>query len=362
MVRIGAQRALILCSASIGSSAWLKTVRAGLGSRCAAVVAGAQAHTPIETLNACVEAVRCSSADCLVMVGGGSVQDTAKLTALMLAEGEDLERHRVRWTSDRRLEIPTLAAQKMPLIAVPTTLAAAEVVGAATYVSGDKRYVIVDPALLPRVVLYDPDIAVRTPVQIFLGTGINAVAHCVEAICSIRAQPFSEALALKALSMLVESLGRCALDPASRDAREQAQLAAGMSGIAYATTWLGIAHSLCQALGARLRAPQGALHAVMLPHAMRFNAPATSRYENELVAAILRGMPSLADEAAQDSASLMGAFIARLGLAQTLRKIDVPATSLKAIADDAFTIWHTFFNPRKVESPRQLVEILQAAW
>jgi maleylacetate reductase len=360
--RLGAKRALIVCSRSVGASAWFTQLHDGLASHCAGTFSEARAHTPIETLAACVDAFRRSSADCMIMIGGGSVQDTAKLAALILAEGDDLERCRVRWTSDRRLSIPALAAPKIPLIAVPTTLAAAEVVGAATYVDADKRYVVVDRGLLPRTVVYDPSIAVCTPLALFLGTGINAVAHCIEAICSVRAQPFSEALALGALTRLVSALSGCAANPGSLHFREQAQVAAGMSGIAYATTWLGIAHSLCQALGARLRAPQGALHAVMLPHAMAFNAPATRARERDMVDAIARGMPHGTVRASMNSASLTAEFIRGLGLSTSLRELGIPRDILPAVAEDAFSIWHTFFNPRKVEGPQQLLEILEAAW
>ena len=362
MDRIGAERALLVCGKTVGASAWLAGLREGLQSRCVGIFAQAQAHTPIETLQACVAAVRSCAADCLIMVGGGSVQDTAKLTALILAEGDDLARCRVQWTSDRQLSIPSLREKKIPLIALPTTLSAAEVVGAATYVTGDKRYVVVDPALLPRAVMYDARLAAHTPLDLFLGTGINAIAHCIEAICSVRAQPFSDALALKALTILVKSLSDCAKNSQSLDAREQAQIGAAMSGIAYATTWLGIAHSLCQALGARFRTPQGALHAVMLPHAMRFNGPATQAHERDIVEAIGRGLTSPPGAGRSDSASLMADFIRSLGLPTNLRELGIPADMLRPVAEDSFLIWHTFFNPRKVGTADDLLQLLRAAW
>lgn len=361
--RLGVRRALLLAGRSLGGSEWLRAFRERLGSRCAGVFGAVEPHTPLETLRAAVSHARDSRADCLVMIGGGSVQDTGKLAALVLAEGEDLEAHRVRWTRDRRLIIPALAKEKLPLIAVPTTLSAAEVVGAATYVDGHKRFVIVDRALLPRVVMYDSKLAVTTPAMLFMGTGINAIAHCVEAVYSVRAQPFSDALAVGSLRLLIAGLAECAKAPESAAAREQALIGAAMSGIAYANTWLGVAHSLCQALGARYRVAQGLLHAVILPHAMRFNRPATEASQ-ERIRGVFRDSPAsraLAD-GADDTATLVARFIASLGLPARLRELEVPEAGLAQVAEDAFEIWHTYFNPRRVESPEELRQVLAAAW
>ncbi len=137
-----------------------------------------------------------------------------------------------------------------------------------------------------------------------------------------------------------------------------------MSGIAYSNTWLGIAHSLCQALGARYRVAQGLLHAVILPHAARFNLPATVDQQERLCSAILdaldKRMPandrvddvSIAPEGARDS----------LQLPQRLRDLGIPESGLGEVAEDAFSIWHTFFNPRRVNSSDELRDVLRAAW
>ena len=362
MARIGVSRGLVMCSRTVAASPWFEALRSRLGVRCAAVFGEVTPHTPVEMLRRAVATARTHSADCIVMVGGGSVQDAGKLVALILAEGEDLEAFKVHWTNDRRLAIPTLVQPKIPLIAVPTTLSAAEVVGAAAYVDVDKRFVIVDRGILPRVVMYDPQVAVTTPLDLFLGTGINAIAHCVEAICSVRAQPFSEALAVAALRALIESLGACATAPADVSARERAQIGAAMSGIAYTNTWLGIAHSLVQALGARYRFAQGSLHAVILPHAMRFNEPATRGRQELMCKAIAVGLGRRPDVAGDSAAALMERFRDSLHLPRQLRQLGIPESELGLVAEDAFLVWHTYFNPRRVESPAELREVLAGAW
>lgn len=363
MARIGARRALLLCSRSVSASPWFKALLSLIGDSCGGVFGEVAPHTPVETLRRALSLARSQAADCVVMVGGGSVVDTGKLVALALAEGEDLEACKVRWTAERGLSIPLLTRPKIPLIAVPTTLSAAEVVGAATYVNGDKRFVIVDRGLLPRVVMYDPIVAATTPLQLFLGTGMNAIAHCVEAIYSVRAQPFSEALAVGGLRALVGGLAACSAAPADTAARQKAQIGAALSGIAYTNTWLGIAHSLVQALGARYRMAQGLLHAVVLPHAMRFNLPATRAAQELMCRAIAEGLGMHIGEARlDDAAAMVERFRDSIGLPRRLRELGVPESELGMVAEDTFLIWHTYFNPRRVESPAELHDVLAAAW
>jgi alcohol dehydrogenase class IV len=360
---VGAGRALVLCSKSVRASPWFHALVDGLGDNCAGVFGEVDAHTPVETLRRATAMARPKAVDCIVMVGGGSVVDTGKLVALTLAEGEDLERCRVRWTADRTLSIPVLTRPKVPLIAIPTTLSAAEVVGAATYVDGNSRFVIVDRGILPRLVMYDSRIAATTPLQLFLGTGMNAIAHCVEAIYSVRAQPFSEALAVGGLRALVEGLAGCAAAPGDIAARERAQIGAALSGIAYTNTWLGIAHSLVQALGARYRVAQGLLHAVILPHAMTFNLSSTRDCQELMGRAIVDGAGALLRGAPLDDAgALIERFRDSIGLPRRLRDLGIPEAELDAVAEDTFLIWHTFFNPRRVERSAELREVLAAAW
>lgn len=360
--KIGAERSLVVCGRRVAQSGWLQSLRKDLGAKCAGVFGRVEPHTPIEGLREGAAEARRVSADCFVAIGGGSVQDAAKLIALMLAEGEDIDKYRIRWV-DRELHIPNPGKPKLPVIGIPTTLSAAEILGAAAYVSGDKRYVIVDPAICPRAVLYDPELAVTTPVDIFLGTGMNAIAHCVESFYSRKAQPISAALGLGALRLLMESLGTCVKDPQDLQAREQALVGACMSGLSYSNTWNGIAHSLSQALGARYRVSHGFVNAIVLPHAMRFNFPATKEKQH-MIARAMADVPPFrgSSSGSVDASEMMARFNAHLGLPPRLRDLGVPNSELSVVAEEAFEVWHTYFNPRRVNSPEELLGVLQEAW
>lgn len=362
--RLNARRAFIVCGRSIGASAAFKSLRKRLGTRCVDVFAEVVPHTPRDNLATAITAARSANPDCIVTLGGGSVHDAGKLVTLALAEGEDLDAFRVRWTDRRELFIPVPRQQKIPLIAIPTTLSAAEVVGAAAYVDGDARYVIVDSGLLPKTVICDPTFAASTPRDVFVATGTNAIAHCVEAICSIRSQPISDGLAIGALRTLAKALLDYVENAGDLRAVQQAQIGACMSGLAYTNTWLGIAHALCQALGARYRSAQGSLHAVILPHAMRFNFPATQD-QQQLVSWSLESAVGqrLSSPRPSDPGAVMEQFFrSSLRLQNRLRDLAIPRAELDLVAQDAFVVWHTRFNPRKVESPQELRRILEEAW
>lgn len=359
MRKLRAQRALILCGQRAGQTPEMRKLRETMGAR-VLVHDRIASHTPIETLEEALPIARKFSPDCIVTVGGGSVQDAGKLVALMLAEGVQLESFRVQWTDSRELEIPTLEKQKLPIIAAPCTLSAAEVIGAATFVTESNRYVIVDPGIAPAVVLYDPYLAASTPMDIFLGTGVNAVAHCIEAAYSRRKNPISEALAVGALRLLVTSLPDLRRDPKNTESRKRAQIGAYMSGLAYSNAWLGVAHSLCQALGARYRVQQGLLHAIVLPHALRFNSPAVMA-EFKMLNAAIDGLIE-DNDGSSDFVDTIFAFVERLKLPRRLRDLGVPQNEIPAVARDTFLIWHTHFNPRRVNSPDELEAVLDAAW
>lgn len=137
----------------------------------------------------------------------------------------------------------------------------------------------------------------------------------------------------------MESLALCAEQPNNEAPRQRALIGASMSGLAYSNTWLGIAHSLCQALGARYRVAQGLLHAVILPHAMRFNLPATESKQRLTVSAMpdvvrLRSPASMSD----DASGLMERFGAYLKLPRRLRDLGIPESGLNAVAEDSFAV------------------------
>jgi len=159
--------------------------------------------------------------DCLVSLGGSSVIDLTKGVALVLAEGEDLEHCHVRFSPSNGMQAPNLPHQKLPHIALPTTLSGSEftnVLGITDESKGVKN-LYMDYKLTPKWVLLDPELTCSTPSVLWAGTGMKVFADCLEELCSPRANPFTDALALEALNILYNQLPLSVATPEEKDAR-----------------------------------------------------------------------------------------------------------------------------------------------
>ena len=201
-----------------------------LGGRCAAIFDAMPQHTPREAVIAATGQARAARADVIVTVGGGSITDGAKAVQLCLANdvrdvaGMDAVRA-VKGAP------PPMKAPDVRQISVPTTIAGGEfsaiagVTNTATHVKEMLRHELV----MPRAVILDPAITVHTPLWLFLSTGIRAVDHCVEALCSLEAHPYADAQAQKGLSMLAQGLPRVKADPGDLEARMDCQFGTGLS-------------------------------------------------------------------------------------------------------------------------------------
>lgn len=263
-----------------------------------------------------------------------------------------------RPTAPKRLRVP------VPIIAVPTTLSAAEMLGAASFVdpATSRKISLDDAALVPRAVILDPVVSRTTPREQFLASGLNALDHCVEALYTRFHQPIADGLALQAARLLSRGLAGCADDPEDLEARLLAHLGAASSGLAYGSTQVAITHAMCGALGARLRVSHALANGVMLPHGMRFNlacaADAIARF-GEACGADGRGSVVGRAEAA---VAWVEEFRARLGLPARLRDIGVRRDVLPVVAEDAFRHRQTYYNPRPVRDADEIVALLEAAW
>ena len=215
MDRLGAQRAFLMVSGTLRRETDdVEKISRALGGRCAAIFDAMPAHTPREAVIAAAEQARKANADLIVTIGGGSITDGAKAVQLCLAN--DI-RSVAAMDGIRAVKgaAPPMTAPKVRQISVPTTIAGGEfsanagVTNTATKVKESVRH----PLAIPRAVILDPAITLHTPDWLFLSTGIRAVDHCVEGLCSNEAHPYADAQLLKGLSMLAQGLPRVKADP-----------------------------------------------------------------------------------------------------------------------------------------------------
>ena len=210
------------------------------------------------------------------------------------------------------------------------------------------------PRIVPAAVVLDPAVTVHTPEWLFLSTGIRAVDHCVEGICSKEAHPYADAQALRGLSLLADGLARVKADPSDLQARLDCQVGAWLSmGPLSTGVPMGASHGIGYVLGAAFGIPHGHTSCVMLPSVMRWNKP-----ENEdrqaLVAAAM-GRPG------EDAADLLAALITGLGMPGSLSAVDVGPDRFGTVAEQAMATPWVPRNPRPSEGPAQVREILQLA-
>jgi alcohol dehydrogenase class IV len=213
-------------------------------------------HTPRETVIALAQQVRAAQADLIVSIGGGTVIDTVKVALVALAEGldniEQLDNWHMRVAADGSRVVPQPRTPPCRQIAVPTTLSGAEFsdLGGCTDARHGTKQGYTGAFIGAASVILDPRITVHTPDKLWLSTGIRAVDHAVEALCSVNAQPLIDATSVRALALLGRSLTRYASAPADLDARLDGQLGAWLAATSIRRTEYGASHGLGHALGA----------------------------------------------------------------------------------------------------------------
>jgi maleylacetate reductase len=339
----------------------IETVRRVLGNRLAGMSAKIGSHTPRIDVVAAANEARAAKADLIVTVGGGSVTDAAKMVGLCLGNDvtapADLDRLRAIVTPDGKTERPPVKPPTIRSIDVPTTLSAGEFTAMAGCTDTERhvKESYAQPLMMPQAVILDPAVTIHTPEWLFLSTGIRAVDHAVEDICSINPTPFSDGMSLQALRLLAAGLPAVKADPADLDARLNCQLGAWMSimGSQNGVT-KGASHGIGHVLGGTADVPHGYTSCVMLPHVLRFNQPVNAARQKWVSEAL--GRP---DQSAGDAVM---ALIAGLGLPGTLRDVGVKAEQLDAIAAGSMHDRWVHTNPRKIDGPAAVRVLLEAAW
>jgi maleylacetate reductase len=196
---------------------------------------------------------------------------------------------------------------------------------------------------------------VHTPEWLFLSTGIRAVDHAVEDICSINGQPIAEGASYHALRLLGGGLPAVKADPANLEARLDCQIGAWMSMVGSQTgVSKGASHGIGHVLGGTAEVPHGYTSCVMLPHVLRFNHPVNAGKQARVSEAL--GRPD------EPAAELVAELISGLGLPTRLRDVGVKREQLDLIAEGSMHDRWVHTNPRKIDGPAVIRTLLDAAW
>jgi maleylacetate reductase len=359
--RIGARRVFIVASKTLSrATPIVSAIADALGERYAGLFDTCVAHSPWPSIIEAADSVRAARPDLILTVGGGTAIDTVKILQICLAHDvhrpEELGALHASIGADGKRFVPEIKPSPVRQVAVPTTLSGAEFsnLGGGTDPRKRLKHSFIGADIGPRSVILDPAATLYTPEWLWLSTGVRGVDHAVEALCSVDAHPYCDGLALHALRLFAEQLPRTRSAPQDLPARLACQQASWLAASTIARVNYGASHGIGHALGAAAGVPHGHTSCVMLPHVMRYNAPATGA-KQKLIAEAL-GRPGML------GADAVAELIAALGQPVTLRAAGVKREQLAEIAKASMSNAWVRANPQPIRSPEDVMRLLEAAW
>lgn len=358
---VAAKRVLVLSNPSLArEKQLLGSIVDALGTRCAGVLTDVRAHSPSGPVHAAVRMALEKAVDLFVAVGGGSVIDSAKVASICylydVATIGELKAALPYGLVDPS-RIPAGPAARARVVAVPTTLSAAEFSWSAgcTDEATGVKLPFAHPLMVPLAAVLDPRATLPTPDDLFLSTGIRSVDHAAERLASPLSTAYCDATATQALSLLSTSLRRVRAQREDLQARLDAQTGTWMSILGEESgVPVGVSHAIGRVLGVFARMPHGYTSCVLLPAAMQWNSIENAERQNRVAAAL--GRPELS------AAEAIAALIGHLGLPGRLRDVGVTREMFAPVAKQVFDGGGTRNNPRPVRSPEDILEIMELAW
>jgi maleylacetate reductase len=355
--RTGATRVFLMVSGTLNRKTdEIEKIRTALAGRVAGEFDAIPAHSPRSAVVAAANAAREANADLIATFGGGSITDAAKAVQLCLSNEvttpDGIDRLRVK--SDGGA--PTIIAPTVRQVSVPTTLSAGEfsAISGVMNETTKSKEMLRHPLIVPKAAILDPAVTVHTPEWLWLSTGIRAVDHCVEGLCSGFANPYGDAQAIKGLELLGRGLPRVKADSEDLDARLDCQIGAWLSMGPFASgVPMGASHGIGYILGAVHDVPHGYTSCVMLPDVMRWNR--SHNADRQALVSTALGQPG------KDAGDVLDEFISDLGLPRSLRAVGVSLDDLDNIAHRAMETSWIPRNPRPISGPEHVREILDTA-
>lgn len=350
------QRLLLCTIPRFQTSGLVARLELILGRRLVGSFAQVQPHVPQDQVEAALALAIERNIDAVIGLGGGSPIGMAKAVSLALEARRSGQPARAAFPTDQPL---------IPVIAIPTTYAGSEmtpIYGVTQIIDGIGRKVTVtDAKVTPKLTLYDPELTLALPPQMTASSGINALAHCIEAVYSITRNPLSSAAALQGTGYITQALPRAVAVGDDIEARTALLLGAYLAGLAISTAKIGLHHGLCHVLGGTAGVPHGIANSIMLPHVMRFNADATAP---ELAAAArAMGLSGQSEaELAEKAAQTVYKLINQIRLPQRLRDVGLAEAELPRLAQVALKSQAVQNNPKPITSAAQTEAVLRAAW
>jgi maleylacetate reductase len=318
--KLNCRRALILSTPQQKDAA--EEIAGSLGDVAVGNFCGATMHTPVEVTERALSVLLELNADCVVAFGGGSTVGLGK--ALALRTG-------------------------LPQIAVPTTYAGSEMTPILGQTEAGRKTTQRSREVLPEVVIYDVTLTMSLPIGLSVVSGLNSMAHAVEALYAEDRNPVHSLLAEEGIRALATALPELKKAPQDKEARSAALYGAWLSAICLGSVGMGLHHKLCHVLGGAFDLPHAETHAVVLPYAVAYNRPAEPEVMRRIAAAL--------GEA--DAVTGLAKLSAALGAPRSLRELGMPQDGIDRAADQA--VENPYWNPRPIQRAA-IRDLVARAW
>ncbi len=343
--RLGGRRVLVVSDPGVIAAGWADQAisclqEAGLDHR---LWHGLTPNPKDHEVQAGFEFYAGTDCDALVAVGGGSVIDSAKGIAVLSGNGGQI----LDYEGIDRVTRPI-----PPLVMVPTTAGTGSDVSQFAVITDTRRRLkatLISRALVPDISLVEPRVLTTMPADLTAATGLDALSHAIESYVSRGASHLTDLHALPAMRLIVEHLPRSLDAPDDLDAREAMAQASLSAGLAFTNAILGATHALSHQIGGALDLPHGLLNGILLPHVMRFNAPAAPERFVEVARALgvgVDGMPQ--HEAAEAACEQVRLLADKAGIPSGLSEIGLSAADLPLFAENTLHDACLTTNPREV--------------
>ena len=306
--RLAAGGALVLCTPEQRGTA--ERIAERLGSRAVGIFDRAEMHVPIEVAREATGVAERLGAGCALAIGGGSTIGLGKAIAL---------------------------TSKLPILAVPTTYAGSEMTPIYGLTEGGEKRTGTDPGVLPRAVIYDPELTLSLPQSLSITSGLNAIAHAAEGLYAQNASPITSLMAEEGIRAMAAALPRLHADGQDLGARENALYGAWLCGSVLGAVGMALHHKLCHTLGGSFGLPHAETHAVVLPHALAYN----QRHAPGAMARVARAL------GVDDAPLALHRLALSTGAPTALRDFGLHAADLDRAAEIALR--NPYFNPRPLE-------------
>ncbi|QIE47295.1 iron-containing alcohol dehydrogenase [Pseudohalocynthiibacter aestuariivivens] len=311
------------------------------------------------TLEAATAAGGAAQVTGVIGFGGGSSLDVAKVAALLLGSGENL---------DGAWGVGQACGPRLPLVLIPTTAGTGSEVTPVSIITvgAEEKRGVSTPILLPDIAILDCDLTLGLPAPITAATGVDAMVHAIEAYASTNANnnPLSKMLAREALRLLGTNIETVVAEPGNAEARGAMLLGSMLAGQAFANSPVAAVHALAYPIGGTFHVPHGLSNALVLPHVLRFNAPVAYGAYAEIAADAFPHLAEIEGRQVRCAAFIdaLADLSQRLGMQTRLREVGIPETALNKMASDAMLQTRLLVNNPREMSEQDALAVYQAAW